>query len=192
MNTVLRMMTAIYLMKDNRFLLLYRQGGRVVNNVYTGSAGGHLEKDELTDPRACVLRELREELSLTEEQISNPELRYIALRYTGGEIRQNFYYFAELKEDVGEICSNEGALQWVDFYEAASLEMPFCAKFAIEHYLQIGRYDHRRYRNGAGIRPDGPREVTGKGKTARRCRRIRFLFALRAQIFFCFMTKTKI
>lgn len=145
MSIVLRMMTAVYLMKDNRFLLLYRQGGRVVNNVYTGSAGGHLEENEMGDPRACVLREMREELSLGEEQIEHLELRYVALRYTNGEIRQNFYYFAELKEDVGEILSNEGVLRWVEFDEAVSLEMPFCAKFAIEHYLQIGRYDHRLY-----------------------------------------------
>ncbi len=148
MNINLRMMTAVYIIKDNKFLLLYRQGGKVVNNVYTGSAGGHLEQDELGDPRACVVREIREELALDERQICNLELRYIALRYAKekGEVRQNFYYFAELSEDApSEICSNEGVLRWVDFEEALSLEMPFCAQFAIEHYLKIGRYDHRLY-----------------------------------------------
>ena len=146
MSVKLRLMTAVYLMKDNRFLLLYRQGGKVVNNVYTGSAGGHLEEGEIHDPRACVLREVREELSLTEEQMEDLELRYVALRCTKGEIRQNFYYFAKLSLDVPEeIFSNEGVLHWVDFEDALSLEMPFCAKFAIEHYLKIGRYDHRLY-----------------------------------------------
>ena len=121
MSVKLRLMTAVYLMKDNRFLLLYRQGGKVVNNVYTGSAGGHLEEGEIHDPRACVLREIREELSLTEEQIEDLELRYIALRYTKGEIRQNFYYFAKLSSDAPEeISSNEGILRWVDFEEALS------------------------------------------------------------------------
>lgn len=43
----LRNMTAIYLIKDDKVLLLFRQGGRVVNNVCTGSAGGHFEDFEL-------------------------------------------------------------------------------------------------------------------------------------------------
>ena len=33
----LRNMTSVYLLKGERVLLLYRQGGRVVNNVWTGS-----------------------------------------------------------------------------------------------------------------------------------------------------------
>ena len=41
MSGILRNMTAIYLLKNNKILLLYREGGRVVNNVWTGSAGGH-------------------------------------------------------------------------------------------------------------------------------------------------------
>ena len=53
----LRNMTAVYLLRGSRVLLLYRQGGRVVNDVWTGSAGGHFERDELNDARACVLRE---------------------------------------------------------------------------------------------------------------------------------------
>ena len=40
----LRNMTSIYLVNDENMLLLYRQGGRVVNNVWTGSAGGHFEE----------------------------------------------------------------------------------------------------------------------------------------------------
>lgn len=43
MDGKLRNMTSIYLFKGKKVLLLYRQGGRVVNNVWTGSAGGHLE-----------------------------------------------------------------------------------------------------------------------------------------------------
>ena len=39
----LRNMTSIYLTKNDRVLLLFIEGGRVVNNVWTGSAGGHFE-----------------------------------------------------------------------------------------------------------------------------------------------------
>ena len=40
----LRNMTAIYLMRRDQILLLYRQGSRVVNEPWTGSAGGHFEE----------------------------------------------------------------------------------------------------------------------------------------------------
>ena len=48
----LRNMAAIYLQSKNKVLLLYRQGGTVVNEVWTGSAGGHLEANELNDSKA--------------------------------------------------------------------------------------------------------------------------------------------
>ena len=53
MNGKLRNMTGIYLLKGDKILLLYRQGGKVVNNVWTASAGGHFEKDELNDATAA-------------------------------------------------------------------------------------------------------------------------------------------
>ena len=43
----LRNMTSIYLLKDDKVLLLFRKGGRVVSDVWTGSAGGHFEEFEL-------------------------------------------------------------------------------------------------------------------------------------------------
>ncbi len=42
-------------------MLLYRQCGRVVSDVWTGSAGGHFEDFELNNAKACVLREMNEE-----------------------------------------------------------------------------------------------------------------------------------
>lgn len=78
----LRNMTAVYLMKGDKVLLLFRQGGKVVNDVWTGSAGGHFEEFELNDAKACVLRELNEELALCENDIENLSLRYVTLRRT--------------------------------------------------------------------------------------------------------------
>lgn len=60
----LRNMTSLYILKDDKVLLLYRQGSRVVNDKWVGSAGGHFEPEELNDARACVLREMKEELGL--------------------------------------------------------------------------------------------------------------------------------
>ena len=141
----LRNMTSIYLFCGDQVLLLYRQGSRVVNDVWVGSAGGHFEENELNNPKACVLRELEEELSVTEDMIEGLELRYITLRRVG-ELRQNYFFFAELPGGISmELVSDEGKLKWFPIDQIHELKMPFSAKFVMEHYLKTGRYDHAVY-----------------------------------------------
>lgn len=59
-----------------------------------GSAGGHFEEYELNDARACVIKELLEEINITDNMLDDIRLRYITLRRTKGEIRQNYYCIA--------------------------------------------------------------------------------------------------
>ena len=142
----LRNMTAIYLLRDDKVLLLFRQGGRVVSNVWTGSAGGHFEEFELNDPKACVLRELNEELGLCEENLDNLLLRYVALRRVNGEVRQNYYFFASLKEGVSDdLVSNEGKLKWFPMNVIKDLNMPYTAKCVMNHYCETGRFSNELY-----------------------------------------------
>ncbi len=149
MSEKLRCMTTIFLRRNNQILMLYKHGGRVVSNVWVGSAGGHFEENELNNPKACVLRELEEEMGIGLGEINNLTLRYITLRRTNNEIRQNYYYFADLKENVEqELISNEGNLQWFDYEELMNLKMPVTAKGVISHYLEIGMQNDRMY---AGI-----------------------------------------
>ena len=105
-------MTSLYLTKDDSVLCLYRLGSRVVDKMYIGSAGGHFEKNELNDAKACVLREAWEELGLQEEDLVDLKLRYITLRLKNGEVRQNYYFFARLREEK-ILSSTEGQLHWV-------------------------------------------------------------------------------
>ena len=142
----LRNMTAIYLLKDDKVSLLYRQDGQVVNDVWTGSAGGHFEEFELNNPKACVLRELNEELNLCENDIDNLALRYVTLRKTNGEIRQNYYFFANLKENITDnLCSNEGQVKWFSINDIGTLEMPYTAKYVMEHFCTTGRFSDKLY-----------------------------------------------
>lgn len=146
MEGTLRNMTAIYLLRGEKVLLLYRQGGRVVNDVWTGSAGGHFEKDELNDAKACVLREMQEELGLGMQDIRNLALRYVALRYAKGELRQNYYFFADIKEHVDDnLVSDEGICRWFPLEEIHSLEMPLSARYVMDHFCSVGRYTDRTY-----------------------------------------------
>ncbi len=147
MDGKLRNMTSVYLTGKQGILCLYRIGSRVVSDKYVGSAGGHFEPGELNDARACALRELQEELGLSEADVDELKLRYITLRSMQGEIRQNYYFFGNLKTDR-ELQSTEGTLRWVTDGEFARLPMPVSAKHMILHYLKEGRYTDLLY---AGI-----------------------------------------
>lgn len=139
-------MASIYLRQNGRMLLLYRRGSRVVNDVWVGSAGGHFEAGELNDAKACALRELEEELAVTENMLCNLELRYITLRRTKGEIRQNYFFFADLKEVLQRnLVSSEGSLVWFSPDQLAGLDMPFSARYVMNHYLELGQHNHKLY-----------------------------------------------
>lgn len=151
----LRNMTGIYLSCNGQMLLLYRQGGRVVSDQWIASAGGHFEKEELNDPKACVLRELKEELGLTEDDLTDLKMRYIGLRHVNGEIRQNYYFFANLRpEHYSLFQSKEGKCKWVDYADVMNYDMPLTAEYVMRHYLQTGRYTEDLYSavcNGSGF-----------------------------------------
>lgn len=150
----LRPMTAIYFTRGDKILLLYRIGSRIVGNSYTGSAGGHIEAEEYRDPRACMLRELQEETGITADAMKGLALRYITMRRKNGEIRQNYYYFAELKDGVSVNDSNEGRLEWHDMDALGDLPMPITARHVVDHYLTVGRFTDALY--GGLTTAEGP------------------------------------
>lgn len=137
MDVRLRSMTAIYLTYQGEYYLLYRKGGSVVSDCYTGTAGGHFEPQELNNPRACVLREMYEETGLAENDIRDLKFRYITQRLKNGEVRMNYYFFAELREPR-ELKSTEGEIRRFRLEEIEALEMPFTAKCMLRHYLSEG------------------------------------------------------
>ena len=144
MDGKLRNMTSVYLTGEQGILCLYRIGSRVANNLYVGSAGGHFEQSELNDARACALREMQEELGLTENDVTDLKLRYITMRLKNGEIRQNYYFFGRLT-GCRKLESTEGVLQWFTYEEAEFLHMPVSAKHMMHHYLKTGRFDENLY-----------------------------------------------
>ena len=144
MDGKLRNMTSLYLTKGDSVLCLYRIGSRVANQMYIGSAGGHFECDELNDAKKCVLREAYEELGIREEDLQDLKMRYITLRLKNGEVRQNYYFFARLREEK-ELTSTEGQLHWIKFEDIPALKMPSSAKHMILHYLKKGRFDDKLY-----------------------------------------------
>ncbi len=145
MDGKLRNMASLYILHGDDVLMLYRIGSRVVGDSWVGSAGGHFEKDEVHDARACILRELYEETGLHESALHNLSIRYITLRLKNNEVRQNYYFFAQLKDRTINISSNEGKLEWVNLNMLSQLPMPHTATYVMQHYANIGRYTDKLY-----------------------------------------------
>lgn len=145
MDGLLRNMTGTYITNEGSMLMLYRIGSRVVSPSWCG-IGGHFEENELNDPKACALRELYEEAGIKEEDLTDLKLRYITLRNKNNEVRQNYYFFTELKNKELELPNcNEGKLAWIDLDQVMEKEMPFTAKKVLEHYFSTGRYNDKLY-----------------------------------------------
>ena len=150
----LRNMASIYLYVENsNFLMLYRIGSKAIKDSYIGTAGGHFEKEELNNAKACILRELKEEINLTMNDISDLKLRYITLRYKKDEIRQNYYFFAKINNKNLKLSSNEGILKWFNYKEIEKLDMPHTAKYVINHYIAEGRFNSKIY-GGIAVKND--------------------------------------
>lgn len=157
-DVILRNMTALYLTRGEEILLLWKPEGRAVRQVWCASAGGHFEPDELNDPAACVLRELREETGLGRASLRCFALRYVTLRMSGREIRQNYYYFAALDPDcpfAADPVSNEGTLRWFREEETRGLPMPHSARAVLDHWFREGRTNDLLY-GGVAV-PEGVR-----------------------------------
>lgn len=148
MTNRLRNMASIYLFYQNQVLMLYRIGSRVVAPSWCG-IGGHFEHEELNDPAACVLRELYEETGIEPAELYDLRLRYITLRMKNNEIRQNYYFFAQLKDSSRVLPEcNEGLLEWIDVKAVMQKEMPCTAFHCLKHYFQVGKETSIQY---AGI-----------------------------------------
>lgn len=147
MTITLRNMTSVYFTDDTGIWCLFRIGSRVADRLYIGAAGGHFEESEMNSPTECVLREMKEELDLSENDIADLRLRYITHRLKNNEIRQNYYFFARLNT-TKILSSNEGTLSYFSYEDMKSLPMPVSARNMMDHYLKEGRYTDHLY---AGI-----------------------------------------
>lgn len=152
MDIKLRNMASIYISRDDKMLMLYRIGSSVVPPSWCG-IGGHFEEYELNDARACVLRELKEEMNISEGELDDLQLKYVTLRLKDNEIRQNYYFFADLKPNaiVNLIC-NEGKPEWIQYEHILEKEMPYTAKYVLQHYLKTGKHSNHIYGGIAALK----------------------------------------
>lgn len=117
-------MVVAFLERSSSILLLHRsEEARLFPGMWAG-VGGHVEPSELNDPESAILREIREETTLTAEELDDLRLKAIVLRLAGDEIRQQYVYFGRAARDVPAV-SPEGDLVWIP--RKGVLELPASA-----------------------------------------------------------------
>ena len=106
--------TVVFLHFEGRYLLLKRAPSkRLAPNRWTG-VGGRVEAEETGDLRAAALRELTEETSLREEDLTDLHLRRALYHNRAGEpLTGLLYYTANLKTYALPECT-EGTLHWLE------------------------------------------------------------------------------
>lgn len=136
-------MTSVFLIRDDRILLLYRVGSRAIADSWVG-IGGHVDPNEIRDPTRAALRELEEEVGIRPDQICDLALRYVSLRDSGEELRLTYYFTATLPSATPSPTDcTEGELRWFDIAPStANLPMPPTASVALKHWISHGRHDN--------------------------------------------------
>lgn len=127
----------IFLVNEGR-ILVKCIGNKMISPSWFSSGGG-FENDNLE----FIRHKMFCEYGVTVDDLEEPKLRYITMRYTEGELRQNFFYFAETKNDlnIGFIGNNK----WIPFMELINMEMPKTVQGVLKHYLEVGRSNERVY-----------------------------------------------
>ena len=155
----LRNIATVYIFDENRILLMHRVGSRLFNGSIWVGIGGHFEEYELNDPEACALRELCEETGLSESDIDNLHLKYITMRMTPDEIRQQYIFTATLKNKTKQLIkSDEGELHWIPTNELFDRKMAFSNIETLKHFFAVGKYNDSIY-TGTVTEKDGALSV---------------------------------
>ena len=132
-----RLLATAFLINEDRLLMMKRSPHSRFLPGKWAPIGGHIETDEINDPRVACLREIHEETGLRVHHIVDFTLRYIIHRRRDHEIRTQYVYFGLTREEnVGR--TDEGELHWVPLDRVAELDVSATTRFALEHYTQTG------------------------------------------------------
>ena len=108
----------IYLEKDNKYLMLYRNKKK--NDMNQGKwlgVGGHVEEGET--PYQAIVRETKEETGL---DLKSAEYRAI-INFVNDDYVEIIYQYTS-SDFTGEVIDcNEGELRWIDKSEVLTLPM---------------------------------------------------------------------
>ena len=137
---ITRMTAGAFLSCGDKVLMLKRGLHKELGAGLWAGIGGHLEMDDITNPRsldftATCYREVYEEIGIAKKDIHNLKLRYIAVKKDSDEIRIHHFYFGELESEVSLHECNEGELHWVSREKLLELPMTASNKEVLKHWV---------------------------------------------------------
>lgn len=139
---------------------MYKQKSRAFKNPLWVSVGGHFEDKDNGNPTNCIKRELYEETGLTFDDFVSVYLKYVTLRKAHDELRQQYVYFAELKNTViiKKEC-DEGILGWVKISDLSQKDMSVTNTSLLDHYYSDSkiRKDNKVYGGVASMINKAPK-----------------------------------
>ena len=138
----LRVMSGAFIINGKGYLMMKRAENRKLAPGMWGPVGGHVEPNELNDPKATCLREIYEEAGIEEKDFEKLDLKYIILRREKDEIRVHHIFIGITKTKYCEDKTDEGKLYWINEDELFNKTMSFTVRNALEHYIEIGHKSH--------------------------------------------------
>jgi 8-oxo-dGTP pyrophosphatase MutT (NUDIX family) len=121
------------------------------------SIGGHFDDIDNGDPDKCIIRELYEESGLVLNELECFRLKYITLRQTEKELRQQYVYMANLKQGCKDIVeSDEGILEWIKISDLFNRNMSVTNTALLNHYFKFGINDDFTYGGVATVEGKKP------------------------------------
>jgi 8-oxo-dGTP diphosphatase len=129
----LRQMATAFINCGGKFAMMKKTPNKLFDFEFWTALGGHLESDEISDPRKACLREVFEESGLLEKDLSELTLRYVLLRQKDDEIRIQYVFFGNTNKSQ-LIASDEGKPVWVDEKEIKELKISTIIREMLEHY----------------------------------------------------------
>jgi 8-oxo-dGTP diphosphatase len=132
---ILQNSAGAFLENNGYYLLMKRSSERKIAPNVWSCVGGHMESNEINNPKETCLREIEEETGITKDHIFNLKLRYIIIRLYKNIIRQSYIYFG--KTDVKEyIDTEEGTLHWILEKDLLNKEYSKTYTEMMKHYIK--------------------------------------------------------
>jgi 8-oxo-dGTP diphosphatase len=137
----LRQMATAFIKNDGKFAMMKKKRNEFFDFEFWTSLGGHLESNEINNPREACIREIFEESGLQEMDLKELELKYILFRQKEDEIRIQYVFFG--RTDKSElISSDEGELHWINETEIKDLNISTIIRGMLEHHSRNKNENH--------------------------------------------------
>jgi len=129
-----------FLICGDKVLLMKRGLHKKLAPGLWAGIGGHLDMEDIKDPRAIDIietfyREVWEEANIAKTDIKNLQLRYIVVSKLENQISWHYHYFGELENEITPLKCAEGEFHWVDRKGIIDLPMSATVLEAIKHWL---------------------------------------------------------